>query len=185
MSSYAPVQKLTKIPEPTSKPLFSKVPVNCVGPDFNYNIIGSSLKGGTIIPECMGMSTIDNNTIFVVQSDGNVVLYDKSTNKQIWATHTSKHGTHPYKLQYQANGSLILIDGTGRILWFSGANSKTGVNELIIQDKHVVSYNNNNNKNRTLWNSATMYTPYPKQTHTPGPNYPPLLSKPTHLPNKL
>lgn len=142
----------------TQKPLLSTQNIQCIGPNANYNFVGSSLNTNKIIGNCTGLSSIDNNTIFVLQSDGNVVLYNKKTNKPLWNSNTSNIGVAPYSLRYEADGNLILLDSNQKILWFSGSINTSGMNQLLVQDNNIVNINNINNNNKITWQTKTSFT---------------------------
>ena len=52
----------------------------------------------------------------VVQSDGNLVLYDAAS-QPLWNTGTHGQGVAPYRLVLQDDYNLVLYDGNGQPLW--------------------------------------------------------------------
>ena len=54
----------------------------------------------------------------VMQSDGNLVIYD-SNNKATWATGTDKKGAPGHKLIMQDDGNLVIYDGHNKPTWSS------------------------------------------------------------------
>ena len=73
----------------------------------------------------------DKRYILVLQTDGNLVLYDRQTNGALWDSKTG--GTQPGRLAYQIDGNLVLYDRFARVLWNSGTNGKKS-DHLIVQD---------------------------------------------------
>lgn len=69
------------------------------------------------------------------QSDGNLVVYDKS-NKPIWNTKTN--GKTPNRLVFQADGNLVLYGANNVVFWASNSNSKGG-KSLRLSDKGSLS----------------------------------------------
>ena len=69
------------------------------------------------------------------QSDGNLVVYDKS-NKPIWNTKTN--GKTPNRLVFQADGNLVLYGANNVVFWASNSNSKGG-KSLRLSDQGSLS----------------------------------------------
>jgi hypothetical protein len=85
------------------------------------------------------LETTDRKYKFVLQGDGNLVLY--SANHPIWASSTI--GSNATRLSMQADGNLVLYDANGTALWYSQTVGG-GTSYVAIQnDGNVVIYNNN------------------------------------------
>ncbi len=65
----------------------------------------------------------EGNFFFLVQDDGNLVIFEKSAgsgihkDKPIWSSSTNKRGTKPYLLVIEKNGDLVLYDSNWTHLW--------------------------------------------------------------------
>ncbi|XWV25688.1 putative lectin [Tupanvirus soda lake] len=72
-----------------------------------------------------GQSLVQGDYKLLVQSDGNLALYDSSqTQPVVWSTNTTGQGTPPYSLTLQIDGNLCLYDSTGKALWCSNTANK-------------------------------------------------------------
>ncbi len=67
---------------------------------------------------------------FLVQDDGNMVIYQKMfeyqsyENKPIWASGTYRIGKKPYLLAIEKEGEMILYDSDWTMLWVAGLEGK-------------------------------------------------------------
>ena len=74
---------------------------------------------------------------FIIQTDGNLVMYDNV--RPVWATNTSG-STGPITLVLQTDGNLVLYGASNRVLWHSNTAGMGG-NTLIFQnDGNLVLY---------------------------------------------
>ncbi|PZE24743.1 hypothetical protein DEI86_11945 [Curtobacterium sp. MCBD17_028] len=84
---------------------------------------------------------------FIVQADGNVVVY--SSGKATWASQTSKKGGTTLTLQ--ADQNTVLYNSAGSALW-STKSSKSGATRLVMQDDgNLVLYKGT----KAVWESHT------------------------------
>ena len=119
----------------TNQKICSKNGKWCLKHQNDGNIIGYSTKDSKPF---FSINTIHSNartdcstyTSFVIQSDGNLVLYAKGyilfLNKcsddypnVAWASGTNGKGTGPYKLTLQDDRNIVLKDSKNETLWSS------------------------------------------------------------------
>ena len=122
---------------------------NCSGANGNYLFVSTDGKfpipsvapQAFILNTCQGVKSSDGNFILVMQSDGNLVIYNMTSKTATWASgsNTSKG---PYTFAFAKNGNLIVYNGLGTIIWQSGktfSNNDTGM--LLLQpDGNLVVY---------------------------------------------
>ncbi|BAY09012.1 CAP domain-containing protein [Calothrix sp. NIES-2098] len=86
-----------------------------------------------------GQSLQSNNSLhtFIMQSDGNVVLYDRNS-QPLWATNT--WGIQPRELIMQTDGNLVLYDTSGSPRWASNTWNNPGAFFNIQDDGNLVVY---------------------------------------------
>ena len=58
----------------------------------------------------------------VMQGDGNLVLYNRSSMSAPWFSNTAGLGTPPYILAMQEDGNLVIYDATSRGIWSSNTH---------------------------------------------------------------
>lgn len=95
-----------------------------------------------------GDQLVSNNGAyrFIMQSDGNLVIYRGNT--PLWNTNTF-NGEH---FLMQRDGNAVLYGSNGQSLWSSGTHN-TGANRIVMQDDgNLVIYNGNN---APVWASGT------------------------------
>ena len=81
-----------------------------------------------------------NKRYLIMQSDGNLVLYDicATGSCPVWATGTglggslNPSGSGPFHLFLQNDGNLMLIDGAGTVLWSTGTSSTSIANDDFV-----------------------------------------------------
>ncbi|MGK5529717.1 hypothetical protein [Streptomyces sp. URMC 129] len=88
-----------------------------------------------------------NNAVFVMQSDGNLVLYSMGPvgNRVCWASNTQ--GSGGVFVEYQHDGNLVMYNGDYRPVWSSGTAGTGGTNTNI-------------NYHGQVWVGDTALTPY-------------------------
>lgn len=87
------------------------------------------LKSGESMSPGQSRVSLDGNTQFVYQSDGNVVLYKNTA--VLWASGT--YGKWSEMLVMQADGNLVLYAAGGVPVWSTGTHGNPGA-LLIVQD---------------------------------------------------
>lgn len=107
-------------------------------------------KGNLILLRGQSIETQLNSLIF--QNDGNVVLYNRHTNKALWATKTQ--GSNATRFVFQGDGNLVLYGLSGP-LWNSATMGK-GHTFSIQSDQNVVIYNSSA---IAVWGTGTFSNP--------------------------
>jgi len=79
----------------------------------------------------------------VLQTDGNLVLYDKK--KAMWSTGTN--GKNVKKLVMQSDGNLVLY-GTNGPVWATNTSGNRGAYLILQDDGNLVIY-------KAVWSSST------------------------------
>lgn len=106
--------------------------------------------------ECPGGLTSANGMYnFIMQEDGNLVLYEGSTVH--WSSNTGGVGVAPYRLVMQGDGNLVIYDVNDTANWASNTNGVgTGPYRLVMQnDRNVVIYDSTN---AATWATDTYIT---------------------------
>ena len=94
-------------------------------------------SGQKLVP---GQSLQSNNKLhtFVMQQDGNVVLYDRNS-KPLWSTNTGGL-TSPRDLIMQTDGNLVLYGTDGKAHWASNTHNNPGAFLDLQDDGNLVVY---------------------------------------------
>lgn len=96
------------------------------------------------------IETPDRRYRFVLQEDGNAVLYN-AANRAVWATNTA--GRNVAHLIFQNNGNLVLRDHGGGAVWHARINDKGGNRFAIRDDGNLMVHNTSSG--RVIWQSNT------------------------------
>lgn len=132
----------TDVPLKTVVAVENKPSGICNGIDAPYSFIGDHIKPGSTLKSCQGLQSPDKNTILVMQSYGNLVLYDKVSGKVLWSTDTGyKNGKLPFRFQYQTDGNLVLYDVDDKPIWSSNTHGKASTRFNVENDANAVIYN--------------------------------------------
>ncbi|MEV0445936.1 hypothetical protein AB0I84_33040 [Streptomyces spectabilis] len=83
----------------------------------------------------------------VMQSDGNLVIYDEF-NRARWATRTVGQG---WTTRFQEDGNLVVYTRSGRAVWASNTAGHPGSRLVVQDDGNVVIYDGS----RAIWASGT------------------------------
>ena len=107
-------------------------PAAVVGPRYPSSVASpASLAAGTMLGSPSGQYT------FVVQGDGNVVVYGNG--RALWWTGTDGHPGAT--LNVQGDGNVVVYDRGGQVLWATGTVGG-GAGKLVVQDDgNLVLYN--------------------------------------------
>jgi hypothetical protein len=71
------------------------------------------------------LTSPDGRCSAVMQQDGNLVIYDSTIGKPIWASNTNGKGSGgPYKIIMQRDANLVIYDRTGKAIWASNSGGK-------------------------------------------------------------
>jgi hypothetical protein len=91
---------------------------------------GQGLGPNQSVTSCNGAYT------FIMQSDGNLVLYQGST--ALWATGTNGRGG--YQVDMQGDGNLVVYTSSRAPLWASKTNGHPGAYFAVQDDSNIVVY---------------------------------------------
>ncbi|MEV0323106.1 hypothetical protein ACIBKX_33715 [Streptomyces sp. NPDC050658] len=83
----------------------------------------------------------------VMQSDGNLVIYDEF-NRARWASNTVGQG---WTARFQTDGNLVVYTRSNRPVWASNTAGRPGSRLVIQDDGNVVIYDGS----RAVWASGT------------------------------
>jgi hypothetical protein len=171
MAQQPLLPKPTKSPIPIITPAPVPMDTMCTSGYSNFTFKGTMLSQSPTAPpiilnQCEGLISPNNHGMFVVQSDGRAVIYDRTdvnNIKPIWQSIIGEQQNGyvngfrynpPYKLVYQKDGNLILQDAGGNPVWAIGSSYKTGENQLLLQDNFdLINFNTFNMTNKLVWNS--------------------------------
>jgi hypothetical protein len=84
-----------------------------------------------------GLYSCDGRFLFVLQGDGNLVLYQGGT--PIWASTTS--GQAAYTSYMQGDGNFVVYTGLPRAIFATGTSGHNGATLYVQNDGNVVIYN--------------------------------------------
>ncbi len=96
----------------------------------------TALHPGGILYPGSGLYSANGKYYFVMQTDGNLVLYQGS--RPLWATGTN--GRAVQRAIMQEDGNLVLYDFQNRPVWASGTHGNWGAYLLVQCDGNVVIY---------------------------------------------
>lgn len=113
----------------------------------------STLAVGEQLNPALYLSSSNNAYKFILQPDGNIVLYNAS-NQVRWASDTQgKGGT---KLVLQGDGNLVLYTASGTAVWSSGTAGSAASKLVVLDNGNVVL---TTASNTVLWATNTATTP--------------------------
>lgn len=106
--------------------------------------------------------TSENSTFrFVLQSDGNAVVYDSSSRAR-WNSGTRGSGNH---LEMQSDGNVVIYSSGGRALWTSGTAGNPDSDLVIQSDGNLVVYRYDGSPS---WSSVTGRLAPPPRVQIPA-----------------
>ncbi len=115
---------------------------------------------GRILPgEGLGLGksvrSCDNRFNFVMQHDGNLVLYHGG--QALWSSIT--HGKPSYGVYMQGDGNLVIYTQQAQPLWHTSTHGNPGAWLAVQNDGNVVIYTS---ANKPIWATNTVVMPVPK-----------------------
>ena len=116
---------------------------NTSKPGVSFDCIGQ-------VPLPFARISGDGRFRFVMQGDGNLVLYAPG-NVPLWASNTSGH-TNVWDAVMQSDGNLVVYDAHGHALWASNTHGHAGARLIAQSDGNVVIYDP---VNHPLWATNT------------------------------
>ena len=137
-----------------AKPLVPLAPpaATCVGFDGNYTILKDNHGGGPMnnvssLNECEGIGSKNGRYKFVLQSDGNAVLYDNNTRSAVWAAsdETGKKvagaepgrinvGGRPYKMMFD-DKNLVIRDANQMDLYTRSLGDRPDGRRIVLNNR--------------------------------------------------
>jgi hypothetical protein len=105
-------------------------------------------KGGQGLGPKEDVKSCDGRFELIMQSDGNLVLYEGS--KALWATGTN--GKDGYAMWMQTDGNFVLYNPYKTALWNSKTESHAGSTLHVQNDGNLVVYNSGG---KAIWSSGT------------------------------
>jgi murein DD-endopeptidase MepM/ murein hydrolase activator NlpD len=122
---------------------------------------GNSLVNNNAMLPGTGIKS--NNQCFNLnaQSDGNLVLYRKSTGQALWDSRT--YGQNIKQTVFQNDGNLVIYNTSNQAVWASRTDGRGGKRLTVQDDGNFVMYNA---QNQALWatNTVTPCNPPPPPT---------------------
>jgi surface antigen len=94
------------------------------------------------------LQSADGRYRFVMQQDGNLVLYGPS-GRALWASNTVGRGAH--HLRMQGDGNLVIYNGADKPVWASGTPRHYSTFLVVQNDGNVVIYNGGT----PIWTTGT------------------------------
>ena len=92
--------------------------------------------------------SISSNTArLVMQSDGNLVVYDEF-NRARWASNTVGQG---WTARFQTDGNFVVYTASNRPVWASNTDGRPGSRLVVQDDGNVVIYDGS----RAVWATGT------------------------------
>ena len=107
------------------------------------------LSSGQALAANQSVTSQNGQYSLVCQSDGNLVLYENSTNSPYWTSQTG--GATVRECLMQSDGNLVVY-GNSRAVWTSGTPGHTGAYLQVQNDRNVVIYAANG---QVLWTTNT------------------------------
>jgi hypothetical protein len=106
------------------------------------------LEPGSALFSNQRKTSCDGRFYLLLQTDGNLVLYEGTT--PLWATGTQ--GTSPGQAIMQTDGNFVLYNSAGVPLWSSGTQGNPGASLAIQDDGNLVIYTTGGGG---IWSSNT------------------------------
>jgi len=130
--------------------------------------VNNVLSSGESISRDEPMMSADEQSVFTLQRDGNLVLYSNFVTA--W---NLGYGTSATRVVMQADGNLVMYNDSNQAVWSSGTNGNPGARLVLQTDGNMVIYSSTN---VALWATYTIHTPnhlsYVNTTMYPGRVYP-------------
>ena len=96
---------------------------------------GSTMTVNRTLRRGMYLKSSDGRYLFVLQGDGNLVLYGPS-GRALWAT--NKYDTD--RVVFQSDGNFVSYRSNGTANWASNTGGKSGTQLVVQTDGNVVIY---------------------------------------------
>jgi hypothetical protein len=139
------IKQISQRPSSSNFTLVSTTPTNASG------VLGNAIRQGTTLTQGQGFKSPDGGHMFVIQSDGNVCIYNTFSGVGTWCTMTNGKGTPPITFVYQNDGNLVVYDSTNKAYWASNTG-KASAYLTMQNDGNLVLYNSGMG---AVWNTGT------------------------------
>lgn len=96
------------------------------------------------------MKSCDRRFTLIMQTDGNLVLYQNGVSAALW--HTNTHGNPGSTATMQGDGNLVVYSPGGVALWNSGTHGNPGAGLKVQDDGNLVIYSTGD---AALWSSGS------------------------------
>ena len=111
--------------------------------------VNTSLKQENVLFARQSLSTIDRRSFLALQSDGNLVLYNRNRNV-IWTSNTDGSGAN--RLVMQNDGNLVLYTANNKAVWASNSDGRNAKVTVLQDDLNLVMYDSSS---RPVWATNT------------------------------
>ncbi len=134
---------------PVSQPPTTQPPPTSPPPPPSTTVPDRLSNGGTLVAsKNQYLRSADGRYRFVMQQDGNLVLYGPS-GRPLWASNTVGRGAN--RAVMQADGNLVLYTSTGKPVWASNTELHYHAYLVVQNDGNVVIYEGHT----PLWATGT------------------------------
>jgi subtilase family serine protease len=104
-------------------------------------IYGGRINEGTTLLPGQGVYSAPNGKYeLIMQYDGNLVLYNRTTNVAVWNTGTNANTVVGNYAVFQTDGNFVVYNTSGKALWASGTNTTYSQYLLVQDDGNMVIY---------------------------------------------
>ena len=108
-----------------------------------YRAFPDSLTDLREVPEGCCLQSANGFYVARMLSDGNVAVAtnDNFSTAFLWSSGTKGHGVGPFKMRLHSNGNLMVLDGTGAIIFTTNVQKKgaKGPFRLTMQDNGILA----------------------------------------------
>jgi hypothetical protein len=97
------------------------------------------------------LTSSNGRAYLVLQSDGNLVVYQTNPKRALWASKTRRTPNEHYSVIMQHDGNLVILNRAGGPVWATGSQGHPGAYLIMQDDGNAVIYQNS----RPYWASGT------------------------------
>ena len=98
--------------------------------------VAYELRSGETLVPFQKLTSADSRFTFILQADGNVVLYFGTT--PLWASATNNG--RGLSLRMESGGNLVLYDAANAVVWQSGTGGHPGAKLVLQNDGNAVIF---------------------------------------------
>lgn len=149
LASITSVTKLPVVPPPPAGPVLITAPSPSRSADLPSGPFNEIAEG--LLARDAKWSSPGGTVSLVMQSDGNIVLYENSTGKPLWNSET--YGSSIIKLAMQSDGNLVGYAAGDVPLWNTGTYGTGAKLRLYDNGGFVLAA-----RNSAVWNAGTSVT---------------------------